>query len=144
VFAGYWEHYWGDNERMATVGPPSATQLERYAVVLEALLGTIDRIRPGIEVAELYSFPQAVFVRHGDVSRRPHMGHGMPRTRGHEDPMIQPTVHTPLEPNMLFMLEQSYRAGGERYTLSRLVQVTDTGHQVLDDWWDIRQLFVFT
>ena len=57
--------------------------------------------------------------------------------------MIQPNVRTLLEPNMLFVLEQSYRAGGERYTLSRLVQVTETGHKVLDDWWDTREMFVF-
>jgi Xaa-Pro aminopeptidase len=143
VFGGWWDYYWGDNERMGTVGPASAQQRERYSVSYEALTGTIERIRPGAEVREMYDFPHEVFQRHGDTTRRPHMGHGFPRTRGHEDPMIQPNVRTLLEPNMLFVLEQSYRAGGERYTLSRLVLVTETGNKVLDDWWDTREMFVF-
>jgi Xaa-Pro dipeptidase len=143
VFAGFWNHYWGDNERMGTVGPATAEQRERYGVVYEALTKTIDAIKPGIETRELYTLPKAIFEQHGDTSRRPHMGHGMPRTRGHEDPMIQPHVRTVLEPNMVFVLEQSYRAAGERYTLSRLVQVTPTGHHVLDDWWDLKEMFVF-
>jgi Xaa-Pro dipeptidase len=142
TFAGFWDWYWGDNERMGTVGPASAEQRERYQVVYEALLGTVDLIKPGIETRELYEFPQQMFEKNGDGWRRPHMGHGMPRTRGHEDPMIQPNIHTVLEPNMVFVLEQGYRSHGDRYMLSKLVQVTETGHKVLDDWWDLKEMFV--
>jgi Xaa-Pro dipeptidase len=141
-FAGFWDHYWGDNERMGTVGAATPQQRESYKVLYDALYETIDLIKPGTEVRELYDCPQAAFVRHGDAWRRPHMGHGMPRTRGHEDPMIQPNVRTILEPNMVFVLEQGYRAGSDRYMLSKLVQVTETGHFILDDWWDLKEMFV--
>jgi Xaa-Pro dipeptidase len=142
TFAGFWDHYWGDNERMGTVGPATPQQRESYQVVYDAVYATVDLIKPGIEVRELYDCPQAAFEKHGDGWRRPHMGHGMPRTRGHEDPMIQPNVHTLLEPNMVFVLEQGYRSRGDRYMLSKLVQVTEGGHKVLDDWWDIKEMFV--
>lgn len=144
VFVGFWDHYWSDNERMATVGrPPTPQQRERYNTVRDVLNQTIELMKPGVEVCELFDYPHAAFKRHGDTFNRPHMGHSMPRSRGHEDPIIQPNERTPLEPNMLFMLEQSYRADSERYTLSHLVQVTEDGHRVLDDWWDLEEMFVF-
>jgi Xaa-Pro dipeptidase len=143
VFIGFWGGYWSDNERMGSVGPPTAQQREKYKVAYDILRGTIELIRPGVEVRELYNYPQAEFRRHGDTNIRPHMGHGMPRTMGHEDPQIQPNVRTPLEPNMVFMLEQMFWVDSLRFTLSQFVQVTETGHRVLDDWWDFRELFVF-
>ena len=145
VFVCFWGAYWSDNERMGTVGPATAEDRARYQAAYDTLMGTIELIKPGVEVRELYNYPQAAIRRHGDVNARirPHMGHGMPRTMGHEDPQIQPNVRTLLEPNMLFMLEQSYFSNSSRFTLSHFVQVTETGHRVLDDWWDFREMFLF-
>lgn len=145
VFIAFWGGYWSDNERMGTVGPPSAQHREQYKVAYEILRGTVELIKPGVEVGELYKYPVSAVRRHGDTSvgTRAHAGHGMPRTMGHEDPQIQPHVRTLLEPNMLFMLEQSYFIGPSRFTVSHFVQVTETGHRVLDDWWDFKEMFLF-
>jgi ectoine hydrolase len=145
VFVCFWGGYWSDNERMGSVGPPTAQQRDQYKVAYDILNGTIELIKPGVEVGELYKYPVSAVRRHGDTNlrTRAHAGHGMPRTMGHEDPQIQPHVRTLLEPNMLFMLEQSYFVGPSRFTVSHFVQVTETGHRVLDDWWNFQEMFVF-
>jgi Xaa-Pro aminopeptidase len=139
---GFWDHFWSDIARMGVVGGPSQRQRELYRMLWEVQRATIARMRPGVEVRELYNFPHEIYTKRGVDFILPHLGHSMPQTRGHEDPKIQPFEATPLEPNMLLAVEHRIGVGSEHYHLEDLVLVTESGTRLLSNWWNTEELFV--
>jgi Xaa-Pro aminopeptidase len=142
-FGVVYHGFWSDIARMAVVGQPSQLQRDLYKTLREVQRATIARMKPGVEARELFNFAKQHYTKRGVDLVFPHIGHGMPQTRGHEDPRIQPFDETPLEPNMLIAIEPSFRVGKERYHIEDLVLVTDNEPRILSDWWNTEELFVF-
>jgi Xaa-Pro aminopeptidase len=143
-FGVVYQGFWSDIARVGVVGQPSQLQRDLYKTLREVQRATIARMKPGVEARELFNFAKEEYLRRGvDFAWRPHIGHSMPQTRGHEDPRIQPFDETPLEPNMLIAIEPSFRAGKERYHIEDLVLVTDNEPRILSDWWNTEELFIF-
>ncbi len=132
--AGNFVGYWSDLARTAFVGKPSPRQMEIYSRLYQSHVDTLDAIRPGLEVRELFSACQAAYRRVGLPFQLAHLGHGLGLGL-HEYPMLKPTTNELLQPGMVLCIEPAYLdpdvAG---YHIEDLVLVTETGREVLTDY----------
>jgi Xaa-Pro aminopeptidase len=128
---------------MGVVGEPSARQRQMYGLVRDVQRAVIARMKPGVRCSELYTFAHDEYVRGGADEVLPDIGHSMPRARGSEGPVLQALDATRIEPNMVFAVGPSFRAGADRYVIKDLVRVTESDPQILSDHWPTEELFVF-
>lgn len=132
--AGNFVGYWSDLARTAFVGKPSPRRLDIYRRLYQAHVDTLDAIRPGLEVRELYSACQAAYRRVGLPFQMAHIGHGLGLGL-HEYPMLKPTTDEPLQPGMVLCIEPAYLDPGVAgYHIEDLVLVTEQGREVLTDY----------
>ncbi|MFQ5909151.1 MAG: M24 family metallopeptidase [Thermoplasmata archaeon] len=130
---GRLSHYRSDVARMAVVGNPTSKQERLYRNVCEAQRAIIDAMRPGREASTLYRICSNYLAGEGINLQSPHVGHALGLGL-HEDPMLNPYDHTPLEPGMVFCVEPFFwDASGQVYHIEDLVLVTDDGAVVLTD-----------
>lgn len=135
--------YWSDLTRMGVVGEPSARQREQYRILRDVQRAVIARMSPGTRCCDLYAFARDAYTEAGADDVLPRIGHSMPRSHGHELPLLDSLDTTPLEPNMVFAVSPSFRSGTERYEIKDLVLVTESEAKVLSDRWDTNELFGF-
>ena len=118
--------YWGDSCAAVTVGAGDPRFARQFAAAKGALTHAVEIIRPGITAAQLDAEVRSQVERAG--YRYPHhSGHSI-GTAVHEHPRIVPYDTTPLEPDMVLMIEPgAYDAevGGVR--TEWMIRVTGDG-----------------
>jgi Xaa-Pro aminopeptidase len=126
--------------RTVSVGTPSNVLAEKYALVVRAMEAGIAAVRPGVPVSAVCGAIDAVLTDagYGDYCRPPHMkrrGHGM--GSGSMAPGdIAVDNHTPLEPDMLFVVHPNQYLPETGYLLcGEPVRVTATGGEALTKRW---------
>jgi methionyl aminopeptidase len=108
------EGWHGDTSRMFTVGKPSSIAAKLIRVTQEALLGSIELVRPGIHFGDLGAFIQAKVEAAGFSVVRDYCGHGIGRVF-HDEPQIphfgKPGHGPILEEGMFFTIEPMVNVG---------------------------------
>ena len=132
--AGNFVGYWSDLARTAFVGEPGPRQRDIYDRLYQAHVETLQAIRPGLSVGDLFSICQAAYRKVGLPFQMAHIGHGLGLGL-HEYPMLKPTTDERLQPGMVLCIEPAYLdAGVAGYHIEDLVLVTDDGRDVLTDY----------
>jgi Xaa-Pro aminopeptidase len=138
--------YWSDFSRAAVVGEPSAEQLNAQAAVHHITWEAVQKVQPGVEVAELARFCNARLERlnfnitssiSGLAARVGH-GVGLDTT---EPPHVAEYDHTRLEPGMVITIEPGVATEYGTFHIEENVAVTGEGREVLStaerDLWRI-------
>ncbi len=142
-YGGLFDGYGSDIGRMGIVGDPSPEQAELYSIHREVQRKVISAIRPGICAADLYGESVQGYAQHGIQYDRPHIGHSISITGGHEEPMIHPNSRRIIEENMVFALEPiMLDSEGRRYSVEDVVWVRADGPQILTTATDTTNMFV--
>ncbi len=142
--AGNFVGYWSDLARTAFVGSPSPRQRDIYDRLYQTHVETLDAIRPGLRVGDLYSICQAAYQKVGLPFQMAHIGHGLGLGL-HEYPMLKPTTDELLQPGMVLCIEPAYLDPGVAgYHIEDLVLVTDDGREVLTDFERAREAQVIS
>lgn len=130
---GRWpSHYLSDMARTAVVGPPSPAQAANYQKLFQAQQATIEAVRPGIPISELYHVCAHSYARQHIPFTMPHIGHSM-GIGLHEYPLIHPGETAVLQPGMVLNIEPflADTSRGEGYHVEDLVLVTESGYRLL-------------
>jgi Xaa-Pro aminopeptidase len=134
--------YWGEFNRMAVMGPPSAEQTRWHDIVRGIVMGFIERIlRPGItceqamrEAFALYDQAGLDPKQYALYSAHPyfHLCHGL-GLNSSELPLVRLTDTTVIEPGMVFSVEAYVRGPDMQYGSEEDVVITPNGCDVLSD-----------
>lgn len=130
---GRWpSHYLSDMARTAVVGPPAPAQATNHQKLFQAQRETIETVRPGIPVSELYQVCAQSYARQQIPFTMPHIGHSM-GIGLHEYPLIHPGETAVLQPGMVLNIEPflADASRGEGYHVEDLVLVTESGYRLL-------------
>jgi Xaa-Pro aminopeptidase len=128
--------YWSDFSRAAVVGEPSLEQLNAQAAVHQITWEAVQKVRPGVEIAELARFCNAGLERlnfsitssiSGLAARVGH-GVGLDTT---EPPHVAEYDHTILEPGMVVTIEPGVATEYGTFHIEEDVLVTSEGPEVL-------------
>jgi Xaa-Pro aminopeptidase len=130
--------YYGDIGRTLFVGDPRPEQEERFHVLAAGLTAIENALVPGARVGDAADACSRVFEDAGYGKTFALHGHGMGLTL-HEEPIIKSDCDVILEPDMVFAAEavlkidvdQRTLLPREAYHLESLVQITETGNDVL-------------
>jgi Xaa-Pro dipeptidase len=130
--------YFGDIGRTLFVGQPGREQEERFHVLAAGLTAIEEGLLPGRRIGDAALACGAVFEDAGFGRTFSLHGHGIGLTL-HEDPVIEPACDIICEPDMVFAAEAILKIGydpatftaQEAYHLESLVQVTETGNEVM-------------
>ncbi len=115
---------------------PTPNQRRIYSALRDALLAAQARVAPGTTFAEIHAEGTRRMHAAGfDTYSRGHLGHSVGLGHNYEEPpFIAPDEHRPLVPGMVLSLELPlYVHGLGHFQLERMVLVTESGHDVLDD-----------
>jgi len=122
---GYWNGYVSDIGRTGVVGTPNQQQSDIWAKLRDVHLATIDMVRAGNTPAMVFETMRRMMEKVNLPFPLPHAGHSIGRTV-HEQPVLNPTDHSEIRPNMTFMVESRVRwPNKEGYHLEDLILVTD-------------------
>jgi len=95
-----------DFQRAFSVGPPTAKTLEYYKIGKEAYYETIDAMRPGVRIGNLYDISVKALSKrgfeHGHTIN--FIGHGE-GLANHEPPWMTPEQDEPVKPGMVLAIE---------------------------------------
>ena len=134
-FGGNFFGFSSDMARMGIAGKPGQRELDEYARYREIYVKLLHFIKPGVTAGEVYNFCKAEYAKRGFPMTSPHVGHGVSRFAGHENPNLEPANQQVLEPDMLFAVEPSFKpAPDRRYHVEDLVRVTTTGCEIYTNW----------
>lgn len=130
---GLFSHYQSDVARTGVLGTPTGKQERYYRAIYEGQRETIEAMRPGTLVSDLYRLCKKTVEGHGIPFQSPHIGHcigiGL-----HEQPIIHPFNDVPLQEDMMFYVEPFVLVPGQSaYHVEDLVRVTADGGEVLTD-----------
>lgn len=130
---GLFRNYQSDVARTGVLGTPTPKQTRYYEAIFEGQRRTIEAMRPGTLVSDLYKLCKKTVEEHGIPFRSPHIGHcvgiGL-----HEEPIIHPFNEVPLRQDMVFYVEPFVLVPGRSaYHVEDLVRVTADGGEVLTD-----------
>jgi len=140
--AGNFIGYWSDLARTAFVGSPTPRQRDIYNRLYQAHVDTLEAIRPGLHVGDLFFSCRAAYRKVGLPFQMAHIGHGLGLGL-HEYPMLKPTTDELLQPGMVICIEPAYLDPGVAgYHIEDLVVVTDKGRDVLTDYERASQALV--
>lgn len=124
--------YQSDLTRILVTDRISPELKKVYGVVLKAQLKAIAAVRPGVEAAQVDRVARRVIDEAG-YGR--HFGHGLGHGLGlevHEQPRLNPSNRTVLEPGMVVTIEPGiYLPGRFGVRIEDDVLVTKDGHEVL-------------
>lgn len=124
--------YASDMTRMAHLGRPSPKARQLHAAVLEAQLGAIAAIRPGVKAGAVDRAARTILKKHGMDKLFVHStGHGV-GLEIHEAPRLGRKVETELVPGMVITIEPGvYQPGLAGVRIEDTVLVTAAGAEVL-------------
>ena len=128
--------YWGEFNRMATVGPASDRQRKNHRMIKEIVQGTLKHIKAGITSSEIMRKFIAAYKDHGldapdYYSKYPfmHLAHGIGLTSS-EPMLIRIDNDSRLQAGMVFSVEAYYK-DIENYGSEEDVVVTEDGCRIL-------------
>jgi Xaa-Pro aminopeptidase len=128
-----YRNYSTDIGRQAVVGQPDKEQKRIYDAILKAFTETIDDIKAGIGVSELFRLGVKKVRDAGIPSyQRQHIGHGN-GIKAHEEPTLGPNINYPLESGMVLCVELPFhRVGWGGIALEDTVLVKDNGCEIFN------------
>ncbi len=122
--------YQFDFQRVLHVGPPPSEVVEWYDKAREALDETIEAVRPGVRVADLFEHSLRAVTKRGAVEHPiSFIGHGE-GLANHEPPWLVAGSQAVIEPGMVLAIEVgAYDASGQHFGSmpEDLVLVTEDG-----------------
>ncbi len=141
-----YEGYHCDFKRMAALGGPTAEQRHYYEVTRRQIEASIQAMRPGVPIKEIYLAQEAVLVDAGysafarwcRESGWSAIGHSL-GLYIHEQPGITHANETLMQPGMILVIEPFISHGAvtpmygalAKYGLEDVVLITKDGHEVL-------------
>ncbi len=128
--------YWSDFSRAAVVGEPSADQRNAQDAIYRITWEAVQRVRPGVEAAELARICNAGLEKIGfaitssisGLASRVGHGLGLDTT---EPPHIAEYDHTILEPGMVVTIEPGVATDYGTFHVEEDLLVTAEGYEVL-------------
>lgn len=125
--------YISDIARMAVVGEPTAQQESRYRHAVESERWMIDRMRPGVDVPELFEQWRRRLDDVGATTSMALIAHGIGLAL-HEDPQLHRNSTQELQPGMVLCVEPMIEyPDGEVYHVEDLIVVTESAPRYLTD-----------
>jgi len=115
---------------------PTPNQHRVFDSLYAALLAAQETVTPGGTFAEVFAAGSAAMHGAGfDTYSRGHLGHSVGLGHNYEEPpFIAAGEHRPLVPGMVLSLELPlYLHGLGHFQLERMLLVTPSGHEILDD-----------
>jgi Xaa-Pro aminopeptidase len=127
-----WRGYRSDISRTAVHGAPSDKQARSYGAVLAGERAAIERMKPGVRVAEIFDTAVRVTRAHGlPHYQRHHVGHGI-GLEPYDPPTITEGNETVLEAGMVFCVETPYyEHGWGGVQVEDAVEITASGPRLL-------------
>lgn len=131
-FGCVYNGYCSDMTRTLVLGKANERQKEIYGLVLEAQLGSLGAVKPGITGAELDSVARTIIT---DKGYGQYFGHGLGHGVGleiHELPKINSKGNLPIDVGMVLTIEPGIYIpdfGGVR--IEDLLVVTEAGYKLL-------------
>lgn len=124
--------YYAQICRTLIIGPPSAKQLESYAIFAEAQQAAQDLLRPGVDISDVARVQNDVFRKHGFGE---YTGAQYTRVRGHnlglypdEFPHVLESVHYTCKKDMVIIAHpNTYLPLSGYMVFGDTLLVTDTG-----------------
>jgi Xaa-Pro aminopeptidase len=131
-FGARCQGYMSDMTRTVCVGRSDAMQRRVYEIVLEAQLGAIDLIRPGVIAGQVDEAARRVIAEAGYGDNFTHsLGHGV-GLNIHEAPRLAPKEGLILKAGMIVTVEPGvYIPGWGGVRIEDTVLVTETGCEIL-------------
>ena len=127
-----YEDYCGDMFRVYAFGDAPRDALDIHERLDEVNEMLVDAVRPGVLASELYDLGRGEMERRGLSLALDFVGHGL-GIDVHETPYLIATDHTPLEPNMVVVLEASTRRSDLGHICAEITcLVTEDGCEVLN------------
>jgi Xaa-Pro dipeptidase len=129
---GRYRHYRSDMARGAVLGEPDAKLAKYYSAVEKGVLSAYDIIKPGLQVAELFTHVVQTVRREGIPHfKRSHVGHGI-GVDGYDPPNISDTSADVLAEDMVVCVETPYyELGFGGVQVEDMIRVTKTGAESL-------------
>lgn len=115
---------------------PTPNQRRVYDALHAALMAAQESVVPGVTFARVFTTGAAAMRAAGfETYSRGHLGHSVGLGHNYEEaPFIAPDEHRPLVPGMVLSLELPlYLHGLGHFQLERMLLVTPSGHENLDD-----------
>ncbi len=126
------QDYCGDMFRVYAFGNAPRDAIDIHDRLDEVNAQLIDAVRPGVTASELYHLGRGEMERRGLELALDFVGHGL-GIDVHERPYLVAADHTPLEPNMVIVLEVSTRRSDLGHLCAEITcLVTDDGCEVLN------------
>jgi Xaa-Pro dipeptidase len=116
---------------MVALGDPGKERREAYRTVREITAQVIDRVGPGVPVAQLVDMARSLLATHGRVpGNASRIGHGLGLDLT-EPPSVLETDHAVLEPAMVIALEPAIGFEAGYFVTEENLVVTDEGHRLI-------------
>ncbi|HEY4199115.1 MAG TPA: Xaa-Pro peptidase family protein [Devosiaceae bacterium] len=141
-FGARFDGYSTDLSRTAIVGKPTERQRFIHQALWDARAAILDKVRPGTPVKDLYDTNTAALAKVGLSNPWSTVGHST-GLREHEGFDITTSTTRVLEPGMIINIEPTHIEVGEgRYHIEDSIHITETGYEVLSDFYNSNEMFV--
>jgi len=141
-FGGRFEGYQTDLSRTAVVGEPNAKQRAIYQHLWEIEQMIFEHIKPGVIAKDLFLMTEEAFQKAGLRYPWGTLGHST-GLLVHEGFEITRTTDRVIESGMVLNIEPTHiEPGDARYHIEDTILVTETGIEVLSNYYDPKEMYV--
>ena len=137
-YVAYVDGYPGHQNRNAVMGKPTAEQERTYAKYRSLYLATINRLRPGVRVSDIFRETVESFHRAGWDYQAGLIGHSVGPWWHQQAPILTRTCDTILEQGMVLAIEPFV----EYWHTQDMVLLTAHGAEILSTHFDTSGLLV--